>query len=293
MSVRLSRAHRLGARVAIIVAVVAVSLAAPFGAAAQSRKALKVCADPNYPPFSTDKRDGFENKLADLLAAELGLPVEYTWFPARLGFIRNTLRAEDPSGEGYKCDVVMGVPDGYELTITTKPYYTSTYTLVYVKGGKLDDIHSGPDLIALDDARKSDLRIGMNERDPGTMWMAKYGMFEQIEPYVAQGGDPAEYPGQAIGEDLIAGKIDAAVLWGPLAAQVKRAHPQTDIVMIPLFSEPGVRFHFSMSMGVRHPDDEWRDQLDEFLARNRDKIQALLREYMVPLVAPDGSRLES
>ena len=259
------------------------------------RQKFKVCADPNYPPFSTRDGDGIENKLADLLAAELELPVNYSWFPARIGFIRNTLRAEDPAGDGYKCDVVMNVPHQYELTITTRPYYTSTYALVYVAGRGLDDVESGQDLINLTDERKQSLRIGMNERDPGTLWLAKYEMYEQIQAYQAQTGDLEYYPGRAITEDLFAGKLNAAVLWGPIAGHATRlgARQGLDVRLIPLLSEPGVRFHFSISLGTRHPDDDWRDQLDTLLDKNRAKIEALLREHAVPLVTPDGSSVVS
>ena len=103
-----------------------------------SKSSLKVCADPNYAPFSTLKQEGFENKIAKLLADQLGLPLEYTWFPQRMGFIRNTLRAKLDDGVTYKCDLVMGVPDEFELAITTDPYYRSTYAIVYLDGSVLD-----------------------------------------------------------------------------------------------------------------------------------------------------------
>jgi len=277
-----------------------ITMCAVFGAFANSgvfaadREAFKVCADPHYPPFSTDKKDGIENRLADLLAADLGLPVTYAWFPARIGFIRNTLRAEDPSGDGYKCDVAMNVPDNYELTITTKPYYTSTYALVYVQGRKLDDVKVGADLINLSADRKADLKVGMNERDPGTLWFAKYEMFEQIHGYQAQTGSLEYYPGRETAEDLFDAKIDAGILWGPIAGHAKQLGEARGlkIRLIPLFSEPGVRFHFSISLGTRHPDDDWRDQLDGLLEKNRDTIRGLLREFDVPLVTPDGTKLE-
>ncbi len=272
-------------------AVVAALVALSSHAAAGERQALRVCADPNYPPFSTRERTGLENRLADILAADLNLTVEYTWFPARMGFIRNTLRAEDPSGEGYKCDVVLNVPHNYELTITTRPYYTSTYALVYVKGRGLDDVRRGEDLVTLEEGRRSKLKIGLNERDPGTLWLAKHDMFEQMVTYIAQPGDPAEYPGKSAAEDLLAGKIDAAILWGPIAAHVQRRATDVEVELIPLFSEPDVRFHFAIAVGVRHPDDEWRDQLDAVLKRQANRIQALLQEYRVPLVTDDGTRL--
>ena len=116
-----------------------VALGASVAAAEEARKALRVCADPNYLPYSSKAEDGFENRIAAMLGEELGLPVEYEWFPQRMGFIRNTLRAELEEG-GYKCDLVMGLPEGYELAVTTDPYYYSSYALVYVKGRNLDDV---------------------------------------------------------------------------------------------------------------------------------------------------------
>ena len=110
---------------------------APAGAQAPW-DTLKVCADPNNLPFSNRDEQGFENKLAQIWARELGVEVEYTWFPHRRGFERNTLQAEDPERGGYKCDVIVGVPDGYDLAMTTRPYYRSTYALVYVADRELD-----------------------------------------------------------------------------------------------------------------------------------------------------------
>ena len=154
----------------------------------QAREAFRVCADGNYMPMSNQALEGYENQIAKLLADELDLEVEYYWFPQRLGFIRNTLRKKDANGQ-YFCDVVMGVPDGYELTITTQPYMQSTYALVYVKGGGFDDIKTQQDFLDLAPERKADLKIGAHERNPGVQLMAENGMFTQLVPYVAQGGD--------------------------------------------------------------------------------------------------------
>ena len=256
---------------------------------AAQRDALRVCADPNNLPFSNQAREGFENRLAELLAKDLGLPVTYTWFPQRMGFIRNTLRAKDPNRDGYRCDVVMGVPDGYELAVTTKPYYRSTYALVYVKGRGLDDIESGADLIQLDPERMQALRIGVFERTPAANWLAKHGDFSETKSYVTMSGDPAAYPGELVEKELVGGKIDAAIVWGPIAGYFAKRAKDLDIRVIPLQSEPGVRFDFAISAAVRFGDGEWKNELQAALDRNADAIQALLREYNVPLVAEDGS----
>src|SRR5690606_23649834 len=123
--------HKFGLSVAILIAVAI--FAQP--AAAQEREAFRVCADPNNLPFSHKNLKGFENQLAEMWADHLGLEVQYTWFPQRMGFVRNTLRSKNEHNE-YKCDVVMGVAEGFDQLMTTKPYYRSTYALVYIKGRK-------------------------------------------------------------------------------------------------------------------------------------------------------------
>lgn len=259
------------------------------------RTAFRVCADPNYLPYSSREGQGFENRLAEILAKHMGLPVEYTWFPQRMGFIRNTLRAKDPASKTYKCDIVMGVPDGFELAITTDPYYRSTYALVYLKGNGLDGVRSTQDLLDMDEARRGALRIGVSERSPGARWLAKYGLYAQMVPYIAQSGDPGEYPGEATEKDLLAGEIDAAILWGPIAGYLaKRAKDNgREVVLVPMRSEPGVRFHYAISAGVRFGEKAWKNQVDALLKQDTDKIAELLKAYNVPLVDENGTVVET
>ncbi len=254
------------------------------------RSAFRVCADPNYLPYSSRSGEGFENKLAEILAQSMDLPVTYTWFPQRMGFIRNTLRAKDPQTQEYKCDVVMGVPDRYELAVTTDPYYESTYVLVYLKDSKrLGQVHSGAELLGLSEDQRYDLRIGVTERSPGARWLAKHGMYGQIAAYIAQSGDPDEYPDQPIQEDLLAGRIDAAILWGPIAGYLARRAGADKVVLVPLQSEPGVRFNYAIAAGVRFGDNAWRDQLNELLKQNSAQIAALLEAYNVPAATGHGA----
>ena len=255
---------------------------------AADRDALRVCADPNNLPFSNQNREGFENRLADILAEDLGVPVEYAWFPQRMGFIRNTLRSQDPLTGAYKCDLVMGVPHGFERTITTKPYYRSTYALVYVKGRGLDQVQAGKDLLDLEDTDKQALRIGVFEKTPGAAWLAKHGMDRQMIAYPTLSGDPAAYPGEIIEKELASGTIDAAIVWGPIAGFFAKQAENREVVLVPLPSEPGARFDFAISMGVRFGEGDWKRELETLLDRNSDKIQALLHEYNVPLVSEGG-----
>jgi quinoprotein dehydrogenase-associated probable ABC transporter substrate-binding protein len=263
-----------------------VLLAGP--AIALERDAFRVCADPNNLPFSHKNLQGFENRLADLWAERLALKLEYTWFPQRMGFVRNTLRSKNERNE-YKCDVVMGVADGYDLLQTTKPYYRSTYALVYVKGRGLDDVHSGQDFANLDDERKSRLRIGAFDATPGPAWLSRHGMLRQMVPYHAQSGDPDEYPGEVLEQALTEGEVDAAIIWGPIAGYFAKQAEAVEMVVIPLESEPGARFDFAISAGVRHGETEAKEQLEQLMDETSDEIQALLESYNVPLLDLAGA----
>ncbi len=257
------------------------------------RKAFRVCADPHYLPWSDERGQGFENEIAALLAKSLDLPLEYTWFPQRMGFIRNTLRAQDEGGD-YRCDVVMGLPAGYELAVTTRPYYRSTYALVYIEGRGQDDIRTSGDLLALSPERRESLRFGVAERNPGTLWLRRHGLLDRIAiAYASQSGDPNQRPGQQEQEDLLAGKIDFTFLWGPIAGHFERANPETPIVVIPMRSEPDVRMHFGISAGVRFGDKERKEELQGLLDRHAGEIDAILRKHGVPLVNEEGGALDS
>ena len=276
---------------ATVVALVASGTAAAAEQSAFQGSAFKVCADPHYLPWSNEGGEGFENRIASLLADKLGLPVEYTWFPQRMGFIRNTLRARAEDGE-YKCDVVMGLPAGYELAITTKPYYHSTYALVYVKGRGLDDVGSVGDLLALDQSRRDKLRFGLAERNPGTLWLARHGMLDRIEvAYASQHGNPEVRPGQLEQEDLLAGKIDVTIMWGPIAGHFARDNPDVPVVVIPMASEPGVLMHFGIAAGVRFGQKARKEALQGLLDENAEAIETILREHGVPLVDAAGAAL--
>ncbi|CAN5314799.1 substrate-binding domain-containing protein [soil metagenome] len=258
-------------------------LAAASPAAALEREAFRVCADPNNLPFSHKNLKGFENRLAELWADRLGLEVEYTWFPQRRGFIRNTLKARNESDE-YKCDVVMGVAEGYELLLTTKPYYRSTYALVYVKGRGLDDVGSGEDLAGLDDKRKAGLRIGAFDATPGPAWLSRHGLLRQMVPFPAMSGNPDDYPGKIIEKALIDGELDAAIIWGPIAGYFAKQADEHELAVIPLESEPGIRFDFGISAGVRYGEGEAKAQLEQLLDETSAEIASLLESYHVPLI---------
>ena len=260
------------------------------GVLADDAPAFRVCADPNNLPFSAKTQDGLENKIAEIWARELGLPLEYTWFPQRRGFIRNTLKALNESGTAYKCDVVMGVATGFDQLMTTRPYYRSTYALVYLKGRGLDSVTSGGDFVNLDPDVRNGLRIGAFTPTPGAKWLARHGMTEQMVPFVAMSGDPEAYPGEIVEKELANGNLDAAIIWGPIAGFFAKQAGDPELAVIPLESEPGIQFDFAISAGVRYGDSERKQLLEDLISGTAAQMQEILTSYNVPLLNLDEAR---
>jgi mxaJ protein len=248
------------------------------------RKAFKVCADPHNLPSSNEELQGYENKIAQLFADDLKLPIEYTWFPQRMGFIRNTLRSTETEGGGFKCDIVMSVPANFELAATTKPYYRSSWVMVYVKGRGLDDIRSPQDLARLPPELRKALRIGLFDRSPAALWVANHGLMEQAVPYPIMSGDARAYPGEIIEKDLVGDTINVTFVWGPIGGYYAKRVKGHELVVIPMPSEPGIRFDFAISMAVRHGEKAWKDQVQGLIDKHRGDIRAILLDYGVPLL---------
>ena len=266
---------------------IALFLVSTAACADETRTAFRPCIDPSNLPFANSNGEGFENRIAALFAKELGLPVESYAFPQRMNFIRNTLRYKLP-GEDFRCDVVMSVPAGFDQVLATRPYYRSTYALVYSKGKGLDDIKSGADLIALPADRRSKIKIGIHDKSPASIWLVKHGMEAQARPYKMMSPDPDEYPGQLIDRELAQGKVDAAIVWGPIAGYYAKRVRNVDLVVVPLHSEPGVQFDYAIAMGVRYGEGEWKATIEKLIAQNQPAIVAILREYGVPLINESG-----
>ncbi len=284
MTPRAGRKPGAAARaVAVCAALCCAALAATAQDTAVPRKAFRVCQDPNNMPFSNLNGDGLENKLAELFGKALGLPVTYFSFPQRLAFIRNTLRYKLP-GEDFRCDIVMGVPVGYDQVSVTKPYYRSTYALVFAKGQGLDDVKSAEDFLKLDATKLSKLRIGIYDRSPASEWLSKHKLVDSGVPYQIMNADPQQYPGEIIEKDLVAGKINAAIVWGPIAGYFAQRVKTPVLQVVPLKSEPGVKFDFQMAMGVRYGEREWKQQIEALLESRQAEIQAILKEFGVPVV---------
>jgi len=261
---------------------IAIALGALIGLASPAIAAedgeLRVCADPNNLPFSNQAEAGFENKLATMVAQALGRQVSYTWWAQRRGFIRNTLKAE-------KCDVVMGVPAGYDLVETTKPYYRSTYVFVTRQDKHLD-------LSSLLDPRLHHLVIGVHlvgddgNNPPPAEALGEQGIVDNVRGYSIYGDYRQADPPARLIEAVADGDIDVAAAWGPLGGYFAQ-HSPVPLTVTPV--QDGERFapqqfQFAIAMGVRKGDHALRDQLNEFIDEHRSDIALLLRSYGVPLV---------
>ena len=254
-------------------------------------KSLKVCQDPNNMPFSNEKGEGIENRIADLFGRQLNLPVEHFYFPQRMGFVRNTLRYKLP-GEDYRCDVVLGVPAGWGQVSSTKPYYRSTYALVFPKGKIFDGVTSASDFIGKMKSTTPTPRIGLFDKSPASEWLAKHELVDAAVVYKMLSPDPEEFPGQIVADHLAKGEIDVAVVWGPIAGYYASHVPGAEFTVVPLKSEPGVRFDYAIAMGVRYREPEWKAQIEQLIDSNGPAIQAILKEFNVPLVNEQGELLK-
>jgi quinoprotein dehydrogenase-associated probable ABC transporter substrate-binding protein len=270
---RICRIHssvRTGLAAALIALLPAVSGAQPASDLVQ-RSALRVCADPANLPFSDKERRGFENKLADLLAAKLGVPVLYTWFPQTIGFVRNTLGAR-------QCDIIMGYAQGDELVQNTNHSYRSAYALIYPVGSSLDGVDT------LGDARLKDKHIGVVAGTPPASILAANGLMAGAKPYQLIVDRRYENPAEEMINDIEAGRIDAGLLWGPIGGYYAKQHGGK-VKVVPLLKEKtGPRMSFRITMGVRPTEQEWKRQLNDFIAKHQKEINAILLDYGIPLI---------
>ena len=278
---------RCSAAAACLIMACALASVAP-GVAAQDapakRTEFRVCQDPNNLPFSNTKGEGIENRIAEVFGKALNIPVTYYSFPQRLAFIRNTLRYKLP-GQDYPCDIVIGVPVGFEEGVSvTKPYYRSTYALVFPKGKGMDNVSTISEFLALDPAKLRSLRIGLYDRSPASAWLSRHQLIESGVPYPIMNPDPQQYPGEILEKDLASGKLDAAIVWGPIAGYFAQRVKTPQLVVLPLKSEPGVRLDYQMAMGVRYGEREWKQQVESLIDSRQADIQAILKEYGVPVV---------
>jgi mxaJ protein len=237
---------------------------------------LRVCADPDNLPSSNDKGEGFEQKIADLIAKEWNTKLEYVWYPTRRGYFRIL--------NGMYCDVAMEAPAGLDMAGATKPYFRSAYVFVSRKGSGLEDVAS------LADPRLKKLKIGVNlytsdgENSPPAMALSRYGVVGNLKGY------STFFSGDVRPDDIIkavANKdVDLAIVWGPMAGYYAKQSP-VPLVLQPLPAKDslsGLPFRFSIGMAVRRRDKVLRDSLQAVLDKKAPQIDSILKEYGVPVL---------
>jgi quinoprotein dehydrogenase-associated probable ABC transporter substrate-binding protein len=267
---------------AAIAAALALTLALPGQAQLVdlvSRTAFRVCADPANLPFSNEAGEGFENEIAELFADRLGRKLQYTWYPMAQGFVRRTLMDQ-------RCDVIVGYAQGDEMVLNTNHYYTSVYVLLTRTGSDLADVTT------LSDPRLAGRRIGVIAGTPPASHLARHGLMDTVEGYALMVDTRVEHPNQEMLDDLLAGELDAAIMWGPLGGSLAAAH-EDRVVMTPLLAEPGApRLFYRITMVVRQGDETWKRELNALIAELQPEIDAILRDYHVPLVNDMGTALK-
>lgn len=236
---------------------------------------LRVCADPNNLPFSNERGEGFENRIAALLAAEMGRPLAYEWRAQRRGFIRNSLNAN-------RCDVIVGIPTSVDMVLTTRPYYRSTYVFVTKRGAQ--------PVASFDDPRLRTMRIGVQligddgANSPPVHALTTRGIVGNLVGYTVYGDYREPNPPARVVEAVAQGDVDVAIAWGPLAGWVARTSsaPLALTPVSPQIDVPFLPFVFDVGMGVRRVDVALRDTLDAILVRRRASIDSILACYGVP-----------
>src|SRR3954447_2497041 len=235
------------------------------------RKVLRVCADPRNLPFSNEKGEGFENKLAELFAEKLQKKLAYMYFPQATGFVKMTLGA-------HRCDVIMGFPQGDDLVQGTNPYYRTAYALVTKQGSGLEDVAT------LEDQRLKSKRIGIVAGTPPATNMAANGLMMNARPYPLMIDTRIDSSAMAMIKDLISGEIDAGVLWGPMAGfYARQANPPLKVTLL-IKETTGPRLAYRVGMGVRSSDQNWKRLLNRLVQENQPSINKILLDFGVPLL---------
>lgn len=244
-----------------------------------AQSAFRVCADPANSPMSDDQGGGYENRLAELFAEKLGLPLEYTWYPMATGFIRNTLRDN-------KCDVVIGYAQGHELVLNTNHYMTSTHVLIVPRDSDLVGVDQ------LSDPRLRDHVIGVIAGTPPASHLAHHGLIAKAKGYQLVADRRYDSPVLAMLDDLAAGRTDAALGWGPLVGPlVMQDYPGLQVV--PLLRETlPPKLYYRITMGVRQGEKVWQRKLNSLIRRHQAEIDAILVSAGVPLVTDFGDSLK-
>lgn len=240
-----------------------------------NRKALRVCSSPENLPYSNEKSEGFENKIAEIVADELKVPIEYTWFPLGLGLARKTLAAK-------KCDVILQTIQADEYTLNTNAYYRSTYALVFKKSAGLEGLKS------IFDPRLKGKKLS-NQGGPVGDQIAKAGLMQDTKSYRLMVDRRYDNPEKEIIDDVRSGAIDVGVVWGPLGGYAARPYSD-ELEVVPLVEEVAgtAKLEYRMTMGVRVNEVAWKRQLNEIIKKRQGDIDKVLLDYGVPLLDEDS-----
>ncbi|MEI9965613.1 MAG: substrate-binding domain-containing protein [Caulobacteraceae bacterium] len=265
------------------VMIAALAAAAACAGAAKAGE-LRVCADPNNLPFSNQAGEGFENKIVELIARDLGDAVQYTWWAQRRGYVRNTLNAG-------QCDLVPGVASGVDMLAETRPYYRSTYVFVTRADRR-------PAIASLDDPRLRKLTVGVQmvgddaTNTPPAHALARRGVTRNVRGFMLYGDYRQPNPPAAIIDAVAKGEVDVAVAWGPLAGYfaAREPTPLTLTPVTPALDDGRWPMTFDIAMGVRKNDPAFRQEIDGELDKLRPQIQAILAAYGVPLAPATPGR---
>ena len=244
-----------------------------------SERSFRVCADPANMPFSSRAEEGFENRIAELLASRLDREVRYAWFPMATGFIRKTLGDKT-------CDVVIGYAQGHELVLNTNHYYTSAYVLVVPADGPLAGVET------LADPVLEEARLGIVAGTPPATHFARNGLIAKARSYQLVHDTRHDSPSEAMMADMLAGELDGAVLWGPVGGWLAQ-EADADLEVIPLINESlPPRMFYRITMGVRQGELQWKRELNSLIRRNQDEIDSILASYGVPLLKDFGEGMK-
>ncbi len=242
-----------------------------------NRRVLRVCSDPANMPFSNLKEEGFENKIAEIIGDELGLPVDYRFLPQSRGFVRNTLVAK-------RCDLIVGTVQGEELVLNTNHYYRSTYALVFKPGTGMDGVKS------LSDPKMKGKSVGIQIGAPSGDLVARAGLMDKARPYRLFVDRRYESPAEEMMEGIRKGEIDAAVLWGPLAGYYAKRGGE-ELTVVPLIKDQTARTTFRITMGVRQSDAIWKRKLNDVIAKRQGDIDQVLLDYNVPILDEQDNQI--
>jgi mxaJ protein len=245
-------------------------------ASAASASVVRVCADPDNMPFSNAKGEGFENKLAELIASKLNDTLEYTWFSESSGYVPNAVG-------NNACDLIMGYAQGTGLIDDSNPYYRTSYVLIYRQG---DADLAGVD--RLSDPRLQEKRIGLFARTPPASLLALYGLAGDAEPFEVNAGESSSKAAEAVIGKIASGELDAGILWGPVGGYYAQ-RSTVPLTMVPLVKEnAGPSTIYGITLGLRPDDPQWKHQINKVIAENEHEIDGILQSYNVPVLDEDG-----